>query len=557
MSDLLMLEQRLTALGEELRGGAGFEDSIMRRLTAERQIARRPEAMVRPRGVWKTLAAVAACLCVAFGVWSALRPATLHARVLAALAKVRTVHATGWSRQIVRKWPLEKPLPADASTTEKYATEFWYWNNADGLPCSYEKVGPVVAVRHGGDLTEFQGDADLTFRLSGGAGKDGVARFERLAEVLSALQRPSLKKEELGTREEDGRSLRGVRLTQGDEVEEIWLDARTDLPARMTRSLEKSGEKTLELRFAVDEGVPQLIADYRPPRTRLVRGGSGGEQQLRWREHVAEVERSVLAKPMEGSVGIVPRADGETFSVQYAMQMPSGRYTVVPLDVGPSQKLTPACFVRFYAADGGGARDGSAWRLPKESRDLELVRSDLVYEDGTPWHEWAQLALGQFGLEFEDVTEMRSVWVAKQDGRPLKDWRQVKPPVPYLVEAGIEKKGVVRLGIGHMLRPVTMKELIEDFNAMIDSEDLAADKPWIIDDTGLPVPPKYDEKLYGTPEEYRKNVVDGKFLVATDAPYFVGRESLEMARKWYEKEFGITFHEERRPVTVHVVRKKR
>ena len=119
MSDLLMLEQRLTALGEELRGGAGFEDSIMRRLTAERQIARRPEAMVRPRGVWKTLAAVAACLCVAFGVWSALRPATLHARVLAALAKVRTVHATGWSRQIVRKWPLEKPLPADASTTEK------------------------------------------------------------------------------------------------------------------------------------------------------------------------------------------------------------------------------------------------------------------------------------------------------------------------------------------------------------------------------------------------------------------------------------------------------
>ena len=91
---------------------------------------------------------------------------------------------------------------------------------------------------------------------------------------------------------------------------------------------------------------------------------------------------------------------------------------------------------------------------------------------------------------------------------------------------------------------------------MIDSQDLAADKPWIIDATGLPAPPKYDKSAHGTAAEYRKNVIEPKFLVATDAPYFVGVESLEMAKTWYEKEFGITFHEEHRPVTVHVVREK-
>jgi hypothetical protein len=29
-----------------------------------------------------------------------------------------------------------------------------------------------------------------------------------------------------------------------------------------------------------------------------------------------------------------------------------------------------------------------------------------------------------------------------------------------------------------------------------------------------------------------------------------------MARQWYAKEFGITFTEETRPITIHVVRRK-
>lgn len=227
-----------------------------------------------------------------------------------------------------------------------------------------------------------------------------------------------------------------------------------------------------------------------------------------------------------------------------------------PLDISEDQKLTPAYFVRFYAANGGGERRAGTWRLAKDLQDQELPRSDLVYEDGVTWQEWVQFALGEFGLEYVDQKEEQVIWVAKQDGRPLKNWQQVRPPVPYVVEGGVEKKGVVRPGIGHLLTPVTMQQLLGDFNQMIDSSDLAANKPWIIDETGLAAAPKYDRDLYGSFAEYQKNIVEPKFLVATDAPYFVGSESLEMAKAWYEKEFGITFDEERRPVTVHVVREK-
>jgi hypothetical protein len=559
MNDISLLEQQLNQLGQELRGEGDLGDTVVRRLVSEERTIRpapRPVRPMRRRRLWQALAAMAACLCVALAISWVSRPATLHARMLAALAKAKTVHATGWMRQIVRKWPLEKPL-LGVSPAEKHPAEFWYWADAEGLPCSYERVGPVVTIRRGGDMTEYQQDADLRFELRGGFKKDRVAQFERMADYLAALARPSLTKEELGMRTENGRSLRGLRLSQGNVVEEFWFDIQTDLPARMIRSAKDSGETLLELSFAVDERIPQAIASYEPPPAKHVRGGTGDQKQRAWRDHVADVERQVLAKPLAGRVGIVPRPDGRTFDLQYPLQTPSGRYWVVPLDISNDQKLTPAYLVRFYAArEDEGERRAGTWRLPKELRDEELPRSDLVYEDGVPWQEWVQFALGQFGLEFVDKTEERTIWVAKQDGRPLKDWRQVKPPVPYLVEGGIEKKGVVRPGIGHFLVPVTMKDLFEDFNRMIDSQDFSATKPWIVDETNLPAPPEYDKNAHGTYAEYRKNVIEPKSLVATDAPYFVGDVSLPVAREWYAKEFGITFDDERQSVTVHVIRKK-
>ena len=48
-----------------------------------------------------------------------------------------------------------------------------------------------------------------------------------------------------------------------------------------------------------------------------------------------------------------------------------------------------------------------------------------------------------------------------------------------------------------------------------------------------------------------------KYFVATDSPWFRGdEESFRMGRQWYAKEFGVTFKEETRPMTIHVVRRR-
>ena len=204
-----------------------------------------------------------------------------------------------------------------------------------------------------------------------------------------------------------------------------------------------------------------------------------------------------------------------------------------------------------------GARRHGTWRVPREFHDFIIPRSDLVYAAGTPWQEWMAVVLEQFDLECVDQEETRTIWIAKHDGRSLKAWQDANPPVPYVVEGGVEKKGYVKPGIGHKLRPMPLNELFADFNRMIDRRDLKADKPWIIDKTNLPQPPVFDNAIHGTHREYWQKIVEPGFLVATDSPWFVGKESLQIARNWYRHEFGIAFEEVKEPITIHVVRRKR
>ncbi|MEX2141301.1 MAG: hypothetical protein WD894_18695 [Pirellulales bacterium] len=552
------LQQQLERLGRELGDSPGLTERVMAKVTQrEGKVETQPAPSAHRRWRLPAVAALAASMAVCLGVWWLSRPTTLYARMIIALAEANTIHATGWTRDIVRKWPLENPLQQTdvRDPDQKHRLDIWYWTDAEGVPRGYERAGPVTVVRQGGDYKEYQADTDLTYVFDGSSdGNDKLSEFGRFAAYLTALQRPSLTKEELGRRLENDRWVRGIRHIEGNRIDEIWIDEKASLPVRISRRTKDTGELVMELTFTVDEPVPAAIARYAPPDTKYVRYSGGGKGNEQWRQHVAEIGDRLQVKPIEGRIAILPREDGRTFSNQWSMMTADGKHWVRPLDRDQYEPMTLGGFVQQHAATKDGERRQGTWRLPEAFRNIELPRADLVHEGDLPWQKWVQYALNQFGFEFVDQIENRTIWIAKHDGRKLKPWREVKPPVPYVVQGGVEKKGYVKPGIGMALgRPVTLQELFSSFDELMG--DLDADKPWIVDKTGLSMPPAYDESQHGTGREYDEKILP-PYYVATDVPWFAGEESLEMARQWYAKEFGITFVQEVRAVTVHVIRRK-
>lgn len=543
------LERRLDQLGRELAGRPSFADDVMAEIAKG--------AVRLPQRRWLHAAgalALAASLLVAAVVW--LSPSrSLYAQAIAALEKAKTIHVTGWMSRPVRKWPLE--APSKAEDPGKVSFDAWYWNGEDRQPQCYEKAGPVTLVRDGGELREYQSDVDLLF-ISKGWKKDYIERFSSLADMLELLQKEGASVKELGTKAENDKTVRGIKLIRHDRVEEYWFDIKTNLPMQYSRMHADRDERAVnfELRFSYDEQVPAVVASYRPPQAKHIRyGGKQDDVQIVWKQHVQQIGQRMQSKHRGEGIAILPRADGQTFSLQYEMQTPDEKYRVLPLDVSQYIPMSVKYFVEQRASTGDGERAIETWRVPKELQEIKFARADLVCDKETPWREWVGFALDSIGLEFFDVEEQRTYWIAEHDGRKLKPYQQVNPPVPYMVEGGKVQKGVVRPGIGYWLRPATMHELLTEFTRL-QNHDLRGLGPIIVDQTGLPREPRRDPSKYSTWEQYSQAVDYDRYLVATDSPWFVGKESLPMARAWYEKEFGVTFKEKQQMSVMHVIRRK-
>ncbi|HWB08920.1 MAG TPA: hypothetical protein VG826_06840 [Pirellulales bacterium] len=542
------LEERLDQLGRELAGPPCFVDQVM----ADVAVVRRPQRR------WLRAAgglALAASLLIAAAIWLTPSP-SLYAQAIAALDKAKTVHVTGWTSEPLRKWPLEGTVRQEVSENN-VPVDAWYWNGEDRRPRSYERFGPVTLVRDGAELREYQSDVDLLF-VSKGLPKDYVERFSSLSAVLEMLRKEGAAADELETRNADGKTIRGLKFARGERIEEYWFDAKTNLPTSYARRrLGNSEPKTeFQLRFAYDEQVPAAVAAYRPPQAKHVRyGGKHDDVQIVWKQHVQELAQRMLSEAKGETVSLLPRTEPKTFSLQYMMRTPDERFWVVPLDLDQYRPLSVKDFIRVRVSMAEGDHALEAWRVQKDLLGIEFPRADLVCEKDTPWQQWVSFALKSIDLEFVDVVEERTYWIAKHDGRKLKPYQQVKPPVPYIVKGGKEQKGLVKPGVGYFLRPVTMHELLSELTRL-QNDDLRGRGPIIIDETGLPRAPRNDPSKYSTWEQYRAAVNYDQYLVATDSPYFVGEESQALAREWYEKEFGVTFEQEQREATIHVVRRK-
>lgn len=540
------LEDRLDQLGRDLGEQPSVVESVMSQLEPHKVRPKKESWSVS--GVRAATIVAAACALLAASVFW-LQPRSAYAKAMDALRRAQTIHVTGWSTHVKRSWRLETPKE---ETSDRHDIEMWFWSSVDGTSRAYEKCGPVVKIQTADSVTEYQEDVDLLY-LAEGRDSKTAKHFATLAGYLRELDSDA--QEDLGTRKTDGQTQRGVRVSRPGRVDEYWFDLRTDLPVTYTGKLQDDGKEVqYELRFSYDEQIPGAVADYSPPKAKTVRyGGQHENVNLAWKQHVQDLW---LQEPsVDGNVRIVERDGGRSFENQWPMATPDGKCQVVPIDRDQYEGMNIDHFLRLRVAARHSDHDTHTWRVEGEGLlDMEFPRCDLVYVEGTPWQEWVQFFLNEQGLEYTDVVEQRTFWVAKHDGRELRSWRKVNPPVPYLMRNGSPQIGVIRTGIGKTGSPVTLPRLFDDFNTTQNS-DYKGKHPVIVDETGLPKPPAWDKAKYPQYRQFREKVV-GNFFVASDMPFFNGEEGQTMARDWYAKEFGITFKEEQRPMTIHVIRKQ-
>jgi hypothetical protein len=180
-------------------------------------------------------------------------------------------------------------------------------------------------------------------------------------------------------------------------------------------------------------------------------------------------------------------------------------------------------------------RPPGSLRVPEEFEKIK-INHDLITKNEHTARDRIDFVLNTMTLELTETNEPRTVWIAHYDGRRLKPWRQVKAPVPNPDNIPLKP------GMASVWNPFSIKELFNNFVYWQDY-DLTADKIIIIDETGLPSEP---EK--GHPSD--------SIAVSSESPYWGGEESIEIAKKWFFEQFGITFIEEIRPMRVYIVRKQ-
>lgn len=247
------------------------------------------------------------------------------------------------------------------------------------------------------------------------------------------------------------------------------------------------------------------------------------ERTQPWLDHLKEIEQYYKSHPLPEKMELLPRAKGETYNYIPSMTVPGATgYMVLPIQGGMQAVL--------YGLQPGMVR------ISADVRDIKLSH-DLITRNNVSAEEQRSFLLNELGFEIVSSSETRKIWVAHYDGRKLKPFDEVKAPV---IGTGGLTPGAVRsmASAGHAI-----DELVQNFN-MDQNSDWQAKGVLIEDQTGLP------HRFDGS--EYRSVTP-----LSAEVPYWGGSESLPLARKWFAEEFGITFTEETRLMTVYEVRSKR
>ena len=504
------------------------EEAFRQRMYARRASAwTRWSGFLRPRRLAWVAGTVLAGTVLLVAALSVLRSpgARLYAAAIEALKTVRTVHMTGWRTSLERysRSAADESIPVE----DRYLWEVWEWVTEDGRPRQYERRGPIVEWDDGERRYEHNEHFDRLWIQESHVG-DLAEALQNARGSLDGLRSKGARITDLGERRIADRLAQGVRAELASHWRrEWWLDKETDLPIELTGCQWENDQWVLpwELTVAYNDRVPEAIASYVPPEGVATEYHMSVDPRFEtWRLHLRRLAARYRNVPLPEKMELVPRESDERFGALSRGRMPGIEgYRVTPL------QGTLGDYLR-----GNRLHPIGSLRVPEDAQ-RKTLNHDLVHKDGVTLREQQQFVLNLMGLELVEVTEERTVWVAHYDGRALKPWREVEAPVPN------PRHRPLRPGMASTFGMTTLRKL---FDAVAWAQDygLTARGIIIVDETGLP-----------TEAEDRESIA-----VASEGPHWGWpyEESREIAKRWFAKEFGVTFAEETRPMTVYVVREK-
>ena len=454
----------------------------------------------------------------------------VYAAAIKALQNVNTVHISGWTTRLRPKH--SSVLDEPPLTLKQYPLEIWEWMTENGEYRIYERHGPITEWDDGERNYEYNEDKDLLY-ISKSVGhivaKD-LQHFQSVTTRLNQLKDKGIKVTDLGTRVIGNRRAKGLRGEKDNKREDFWLDSQTSLMLENNGYIFEDGQWR-QWRHGVltyNQNIPADIRTYVPPDTAKIEYDWHIAPRFeKWHLHLRKVAAYYQKHPLPETMELLPRESDEKIDAYVPGRLPditnTTRLWVLPIQSSLGD------FLRTRIKPYGSLR------ISDDLQEIKL-NYDLITSNNFTQRQKVDFVLDKLGLEIIEITEQRNVWVAHYDGRSLKPWRKVKAPVPH------PPRSPLHPGMASTYGTNSIEQLFDSF-AYWQDYNLTAKKIIIVDETGLPTEPPV-----GPPRE--------EFAVSSESPYWGGDESIEIAKKWFKEQFGVTFSEEIRLMTVYVVRKR-
>jgi len=445
---------------------------------------------------------------------------TAYAAAIKALQNVDAVHSTGWTRRL---WQ------SDQAPQGNYAIEVWEWYTEQGGWRRYESRGPLVIWEDGERRYKYDMEDENLFISKSGSPDMLEQRFRSIIEHIDSLKQRGIKVIELGSRTVDNKEMKGFSVRSHKKREDIWIDPKTNLVSEFDVHTLEDGEwqHVYHVSLEYNLNVPTSIITYVLPDTDNVHLSSDIDPRFeKWRLHLRKIATHYQDHPLPETMELLPRNNEQDIPAQTHGHIPgitdNTRYWAMALD----------CLLGDFLR---GFQPG-VLRVPEDLKQIKL-NHDLITSNLFDWRERRDFVLDYLGLKIVETAEDRKVWVAHYDGRSLKHWQEVKAPIS---REGARATGP---GMASVFGGTSMKDLFDAF-VYYQGYDLEAKGVIIVDETGIRSEPHPDATS------------SDDVAVSSECPYWGGKESIEIAKKWFEEQFGVTFTEEIQPMTVYVVQRK-